>query len=132
MKQMEDNAALEEKQRKRKGKHVWDKRSKYTSNMNNGHKMQGWSEAGKVRFNALMTKVEDSRCHSTCGEIENDMLEKWRTMDGVGSRYTLVEKMKRMTRNEGRTAMKLSAGAAMVMYGLHDSTGGEMTGQLPI
>jgi hypothetical protein len=56
------------------------------------------------------------------------MLDKWRTMDGVGRQYTLGDKMKRMTGNEGRTALRLSAGV-MERYGLHDSTAG-MTGQL--
>jgi hypothetical protein len=67
---------LEEKERKRKGKCVWDKRSKYTSNSNNGHKLQGWSDVGKVRFNKLVTEVDDSWSHSTSQEVENEMLEQ--------------------------------------------------------
>jgi hypothetical protein len=53
----DDNATIEEKQRKSKGKPVRDKRSKYASNMNNDHKLQGWSEAGKQRLNKLMVEV---------------------------------------------------------------------------
>jgi hypothetical protein len=78
----EDNATVEEKQRKRKGKLIWEKRSKYTSNMNNRHKLQGWSKAGKLRLNTLlMAEVEDSRrTNATCQEVKVGMLEKWRTI----------------------------------------------------
>jgi hypothetical protein len=128
--------ALRTDKAKSKGKRVWDKRSKYTSSMNNGHKLQGWSEAGKQRFNKLMVEVEDSRSNPTCQEVEDDMLEKWRSMDGkkytsgiIGSQSTTSGgKMERMWGNGGRTALRLSAGA-MERYGLIDSNA-EMTGQL--
>jgi hypothetical protein len=71
--------------------------------MNNMHKLQGWSEAGKLRFNKLMPEVEDSRSNPIYQEVEvGGMLEKWRSMDGVkyrngmGSQSTSGGKKERM------------------------------------
>ncbi len=122
------NATEEEKQRKRQGKQVWEKRSKYTSNTNNGHKLQGWSESGKLRFNKLMADVEDSRSNPIGNEVEVGMMEKWRTMDGgknttgISSQSaTSIGKENRMPGYGGRTALRLSAGA-MERYGFLSST----------
>jgi hypothetical protein len=52
------------------------------------------------------------------------------TSGGIGSWSTSGGKKERMPGNGCRTALRLSAGAAMERYGLIDSTPAEMIGQL--
>jgi hypothetical protein len=99
--------------KKRKGGQAsWRKRPKYTSSMNNGHKHQGWSEVGKLRFNMLMDDVENSRNNPVYDNVEEGMLEKWKSMGGKRRRDGNQSRVDMMPGNvELVTATRLSAGA---------------------
>lgn len=114
---MKENASdTEERSKRIKGRgRSWGKRSKYTSSKNNGHQLQGWSEAGKLRFNELMVVVEKDRNNPENWAVEKSMLDKWRSMDGRKRASFQDGRLYKMDRNPGNgepvTGMTLSAGA---------------------